>query len=215
MHIVKLSESLQYNFLNDWVLEQLLKDNPVLFMRRMSGYVQMARPMIQTPKEFVNMPFILPLFGESEQIMDGVLDEWHTGQIDYEMVVVREIDANGDTLDYPAHVYNPLTGIITFYEIPNDGAIMSADFYSDGRFEIPVRFVPDDYIHLLRIAVLAVYDERFASSSLDRVQKPSDRTFTVGSEANWLRENAAKAGGIRALLNSEGEKIEQRMTLRR
>jgi hypothetical protein len=88
------------------------------------------------------------------------------------------------------------------------------DAYTDGWFDVPDDFAfKDDLVHLMRIAMLVVWEERFTGNALDRVSKVSDRTASFHSEGNWVKQNEVRAQGAKAWLTSEMNKVQDKMTL--
>ena len=211
---IMMADVYAFSLINDFEIEKMLNENPALYLRRMYGYLSIAINLIHTPIMYTNPKIDPPLFADLTIEMDGTTNIWTTNHFNFELAVVTQVDEDGNILDKPDVVYDPITGIITFSVTPDAGMVMMVDFYCDGIIELGENAVnEEDYKHLLRHAMLVAWNNRFTSSALDRVQKPSDRTFSVASEANWLRENSNEARRSMEMLNTEMIRVEQKIVL--
>lgn len=204
-------------FIDDVRLQEAAADNPALFFRRMSLYVDMAIPMLSRPPELLSWlqcGMTPPTYGDYEWVADQTSTttetEVSTGMIGYELFscVARQTDLAGNvtTTQYLEASYNAETGVVTFPQQNMAGVSYDMDFYTDGTFS---NTLTATQIRLLGLATACVWDERFSRNWLNIQMKIHDQSFMTANESSYMREATSRAKVNRALFNDELRKYEQ------
>lgn len=203
--------------IDDVRLSDQMGQNPALFFRRMSLYMDLALPILSRPPEldaFLKEGLAKPDYGDvtwistEESLTAEVTVE--TGMTGYELFScsLRTEDESGVvTLTLvPEVTYDPETGNVVFPMQDEAGLEYTLDFYTDGSFG---NDLTEAQKRLTGLAVGIVWDERFSRNWLNIQQKVKDSSFDTVNESNYMREVQNRLVTNRGLLNDELRKYEQ------
>lgn len=205
--------------IDDVRLTDQMQENPALFLRRMSLYMDLAIPMLSRPpsldallKEGLEKPdygdvtwVSTPESKHEETVVD-------TGMIGYELFScsLRTSDSAGVITATPVTdvTYNSETGEVTFPVQQSAKLEYSLDFYTDGSFGADLT---EAQKRLLGLCIGIVWDERFSRNWLNLQAKVKDSSFDTVNESNYMREVQSRLSVNRHLLNDELRRYEQDM----
>ena len=204
--------------IDDVRLSDQMGEDPALFFRRMSLYMDLALPLLSRPPEldaYLKYQLTKPSYADltwvsTEESMEGETTV-ETEQVGFELFscMLRTVDDDGGlvTVTPVSDVtYDPETGAVTFPTQSEAGLEYSIDFYTDGSFYYDLT---DAQKRLLGMAMGIVWDERFSRNWLNIQQKVKDSSFDTVNESNYMREVQSRLVTNRGLLNDELRKYEQ------
>ena len=205
--------------IDDVRLTDQMGENPALFLRRMSLYMDLAIPMLSRPpsldailKEGLEKPDYGDVTWISTQESTQQVTIINTGMIGYELFScsLRTSDDAGVITAKPiANVtYDSETGAVTFPVQQSANLEYSLDFYTDGSFGVDLT---EAQKRLLGLSIGIVWDERFSRNWLNIQQKVKDSSFDTVNESNYMREVQSRLSVNRHLLNDELRRYEQDM----
>lgn len=203
--------------IDDVRLTDQMEDNPALFFRRMSLYVDLALPMLSRPPELyalLKTGLEKPMYDDADWVSDEesltqetVIDTEMPG---YELFSCseRQVDESGVVTATPVTdvTYDKETGEVTFPIQEETGIEYILDFYTDGEFSTDLT---EAQKRLVGLAMGVVWDERFSRNWLNIQQKVHDSSFDTVNESNYMRETNSRLRENRAMLNDELRKYEQ------
>lgn len=201
--------------INDIRLQKDAKENPALFLRRMSLYMKNAIPLFSDPpEEQAWLSATEPAFADASWVSSGSEEE-ETVTTEYRgfdlMSVVQEQTARtGELLllPYTEAAYDPETGVVTFPGGIPEGTIFRMDFYTDGSFANDLSLAEK---RILGKCMALVWEERFSGDWLNMQPKVNDKSFNVGSEANHIRSMTERGKALRAELYAEISRYAQNL----
>lgn len=201
--------------IDDVRLTDQMQENPALFLRRMSLYLDLAIPMLSRPKELWVLvdKATKPEYDDTSWVstdesttQETVVDTGFTG---YELFscAIREVDESGVVTATPyTATYDPDTGMVTFPIQEKAGVEYVMDFYTDGEFRYDLTNAQK---RLLGMAVGVMWDQRFARNWLSITMKIKDSSFETVNESNYMREAQARLQNNINLFNDELRRYEQ------
>lgn len=203
--------------IDDVRLTDQMEENPALFFRRMSLYVDLAIPSLSRPPELDTLlknQLQKPIYGDETWIstQESTTQQTviSTGFLNYELFScsLRTVDSSGvvTATPEPDVIYNAETGEVTFPIQTSAGLEYSLDFYTDGSFSTDLT---EAQKRLLGMAIGVVWDERFSRSWLNIQMKIKDSSFDTVNESNYMREVQSRLVTNRKLLNDELRRYEQ------
>lgn len=205
--------------INDIRLDELLKENPALLLRKMWLYVKNAVPYFSAPPQMREwLRYTAPRFDSHEwtAMASAAESVVETGRCGFSLMSVSKIwrGADGTVLSCPYHgaQYDAQTGNVTFPAGIADGTQFSMDFYADGYFE---NALGSEELRILGKCTALVWYERFSADWLNMQPKINDKSFSTGSEANHTNAQTARVNAFRAALNDEIHRYEQNAEYRR
>lgn len=199
--------------IDDIRLNEILRENPAAFYRKMCGYIDMAMPMLSRPPELyshIAKGYAEAQFADAEWIStqasmsdEMILETELTG---YDFIGVTAIGTDGKTVYfYQDAQYNPETGEITFPIQAESGITYDIDFYKDGSFEDLTPAME----RLFALAITVVWDERLDHNWLNLTPKIKDASFETINESNYMDKLTARTKENRAAFYEELRKYEQ------
>lgn len=204
--------------INDVRLEQQLQQNAALFFRRMWLYVKNGVPLFNNPPEMrERLAYTAPLFADYEWIGAASAQPTvvSTNCVGYELMSVQVNeqmpDGNIVSTPYTEATYDSETGDVTFPDGIADGTVFQLDFYTDGQFENELN---EEEKRILAICVALVWYERFSNDWLNMQPKIASKSFSVGSESNYIRAMTERDRSRRAYLFAEMNKYAQNVAYR-
>jgi len=202
--------------IDDVRLGAALAESAPRFLRKMALYMDLALPMLNRPPELYSRlqgGLVRPAFDSMDWVSteestheETVVD---TGKLGYQLFsCLRREEEAGQVVLVPAPQvsYNPETGEATFPIQPEAGVGYELDFYTDGHFAGELTAAQK---RLAALAVACVWDERFSRNWLNLQPKIKDSSFSVVSEASYMRAAAERLGRNRAAFFDELNKYEQ------
>lgn len=205
--------------INDIRLDELLKENPALLLRKMWLYVKNAVPYFNNPPQMREwLRYTAPKFDSYEWTAEASASESvvETGLTGFSLMSVSKIwiGSDGAVLSCPYYEanYDAETGNVTFPPGIADGTQFSVDFYADGSFENDLG--PEE-LRILGKCVALVWYEHFAADWLNMQPKITDKSFSTGSEANHTNAQTTRVNAYRAALNDEIRRYAQNVEYRR
>lgn len=203
--------------IDDVRLSDQLGQNPALFFRRMSLYMNLALPILSRPPEldsFLKEGLEKPDYTDSVWISTEestsqitVVDTGLTGYELFSCSLRTQDDSGVVTMTaQPDVTYDPETGHVTFPGQIEAGLEYSLDFYTDGQFG---NDLTESQKRLVGLAIGIMWDERFSRNWLNLQAKVKDSSFDTVNESNYMREVQSRLVTNRGLLNDELRKYEQ------
>lgn len=203
--------------IDDVRLTDQMGENPALFLRRMSLYMDLALPILSRPPAldvFLKYDLQKPSYADSTWVSTQESTEGNssvdTGNTGYELFScsLRTVDDAGvvTLTAYNDAAYDDETGYVTFPQQSAEGLEYTMDFYSDGSFG---NDLTEAQKRLVGMAIAIEWDERFSRNWLAITQKIKDSTFNTVNESNYMREVQTRLVTNRKLLNDELRKYEQ------
>lgn len=199
--------------IDDVRLTQQLSQNPALFYRRMSGYVDLAVPMLSSPPElytYIAEGFEPPQFADSvwvstEESMSEVT-EVDTGITGFDLCSVSVYSTDGKQVAaYTEAQYDAETGIVTFPIQSAEGIVYDIDFYKDGT----VADLTPQMMRLFALAVAVMWNERLDNNWLNIQPKIKDSSFETINESNYIDKMTLRGREKRREFTDELKKFEQ------
>lgn len=203
--------------IDDVRLTDQMDENPALFFRRMSLYVNLALPNLSRPPEldaYLKYDLVQPVYADTtwvstEDSLEGntVLATEYIG-FDLFSCSLRTVDDAGlvTLTNIPNVSYDSETGEVTLPQQESVGLEYILDFYTDGSFG---NELTEAQKRLVGMAIAIVWDERFSRNWLNLQQKIKDSSFDTVNESNYMREVQSRLVTNRGLLNDELRKYEQ------
>lgn len=202
--------------IDDVRLGEALAESPPRFLRKMALYMDLALPMLNRPPELysrIQGGLARPAFDSMDWVSTPESTQGETavdtGKPGYQLFsCLRREEEAGEVVLVPAPqvAYNSETGEVTFPIQPEAGIVYELDFYTDGHFA--GELTPAQK-RLAALAVACVWDERFSRNWLNLQPKIKDSSFSVGSEATYMRAAAERLERNRAAFFDELNKYEQ------
>ena len=203
--------------IDDVRLTDQMSENPALFLRRMSMYMDLAIPMVSRPPElgeYLNYQIEKPTYADAVWVSTDESTESQTtvstGMTGYELFScsLREVDSAGvATYTLATDVtYDAETGEVIFPVQSSANLEYTLDFYTDGSFYYDLT---DSQKRIIGLAIGVVWDERFSRNWLQVSMKIKDSSFDTVNESNYMREVQNRLFMNRHLLNDELRKYEQ------
>lgn len=204
---------LAMTIIDDVRLTQQLGENPALFYRRMSGYVNLAIPMLSSPPElysFITGNYTAPTYTDSTWIStEASLEaavEYDTGNIGYDVCSVSVYSEDGQTVTpYTEAEYDSETGIVTFPIQTAEDITYELDFYKDGS----VADLTPQMMRLFALAIVVMWNERLDNNWLNIQPKIKDSSFSTINESNYIDKMTARSKEKRLEFTDELKKFEQ------
>lgn len=199
--------------IDDVRLTQQLAQNPALFYRRMSGYVDLAVPMLSSPPElytYVTGELVEPQFADAVWVSTEESTEEETIYVTdftgYDICCVSVRSADGKQLTpYTEAAYDEQTGTITFPQQTEEGIVYDIDFYKDGS----VAELTPQMLRLFALAVAVMWNERLDNNWLNIQPKIKDSSFETINESNYIDKMTYRAKEKRLEFTDELKKFEQ------
>ena len=203
--------------IDDVRLTDQMDENPALFFRRMSLYVNIALPNLSRPPEldaYLKYGLTQPEYDDTswtstEDSTEGntVVSTGITGYELFSCSLRTTSDSGLVTLTSVSDVeYDSDTGEVTFPVQSAEGLEYILDFYNDGSFG---NDLTEAQKRLVGMPIAIVWDERFSRNWLNIQQKIHDSNFDTVNESNYMREVQSRLVTNRGLLNDEIRKYEQ------
>ena len=203
--------------IDDVRLTDQLGQNPALFFRRMSLYMDLALPILSRPPEldaYLKYGLEKPSYDDYTWVSDAqslntptVVSTGMTGYELFSCSLRTQDDSGLVTLTPVATVtYDAETGDVTFPVQDKEGLEYTLDFYTDGSFYYDLT---EAQKRLVGMAVGIMWDERFSRNWLNLQAKVKDSSFDTVNESNYMREVQSRLKVNRNLLNDELRKYEQ------
>lgn len=199
--------------IDDIRLNEMLRENPAAFYRKMCGYIDIAMPMLSRPPELykhITKGYTASQFEDAAWVSTeaSLTDETilETGLTGYDFMGVTSISADGTNVDsYSEATYDPETGEVTFPIQTEAGITYDIDFYKDGSFE---NLTPT-MERLFVLAIAIVWDERLNHNWLNLTPKIKDSSFETLNESNYMEKLTIRMKENRAAFYEELRKYEQ------
>ena len=203
--------------IDDVRLTDQMGQNPALFFRRMSLYMDLALPILSRPPEldaYLKYGLEKPNYGDYAWVSDAqslnTTTTVSTGMTGYELFScsLRTVEDSGIVNLTPVSgvTYDPETGDVVFPTQSAEGLEYTMDFYTDGSFFYDLT---EAQKRLIGLAIGIMWDERFSRNWLNIQQKVKDSSFDTVNESNYMREVQSRLKVNRNLLNDELRKYEQ------
>lgn len=197
-------------YIDDIRIKESLEENPALFFRRMSAYVENALPMMSRPPEllsYLQTDMVKPEYEDyswKPVIGDREIDTGITG---YELVSITVQYEDGTTYEaLTDFTYDEKTGkIVLDSPAKKEEESYDIDFYKDGSFQD----LTPSMTRLFSLAIAIVWDERFSRNWLNLQPKIKDASFETINEANYMDKVTVRMKENRASFNDELRKYEQ------
>ena len=199
--------------IDDIRLTQQLAQNPVLFYRKMMGYVELAIPMLSSPPElytYITSEYEAAEFTEAawvstEESLAAETDV-ETGKIGYDLCSVMVNKGDGKPpVPYTEAEYDSETGIVTFPVQTVSGLVYDIDFFKDGS----VADLTPQMMRLFALAISVMWNERLDNDWLDITPKIKDSSFSTINESNYIDKMTARNKEKRRVFTDELKKFEQ------
>lgn len=199
--------------IDDTRLSSEIVENPALFFRRMSVFVNVAIPMLDRPPaltRYLEDGLTPAEYSDFYWTSDGTRTVVETGQIGYDLMScqINQTAKDGTVFSeaYTSVEYDSETGNVTFPESVGAGIELQMDFYKDGSFaqDLTVRIK-----RLIGLAIAILWDERFTRNWLNMQQKIHDKSFDTVNEGTYTRETQNRLDKNRSDFYSQLRKYEQ------
>lgn len=199
--------------IDDVRLTQQLAQNPALFYRRMSGYVDLAVPMLSSPPElytYITGNLVEPQFADTVWVSTQESTEGETIYVTdytgYDICSVSVYGADGKQITpYREATYDEQTGAITFPQQTEAGIVYDIDFYKDGS----VAELTPQMLRLFALAVAVMWNERLDNNWLNIQPKIKDSSFETINESNYIDKMTYRSKEKRLEFTDELKKFEQ------
>lgn len=189
--------------IEDVRLDNLMSENPALFLRRVWDYLRNAIPLFTSPMGIQSKlnDYTEPVFSDATFETDGETTAFvGTPEMEYVVVTVddsvvasiettTEATANGVT-------YNYETGEITFDVAPQAGTIY-VDYYTDGYFNSELN---TQELYILGVCFRVVWFNKIANTFLRTTPKIKDKNFNMDSSWGMEQADTAKLRAMRSEL---------------
>lgn len=216
-------------YVDDIRLEELAVDNPPLYARKMSAYLNVAIPLFNKPAEV--LPYLVgdkndPKYVEAkydnaqytltETITSSKVVSLGDEYVGYELFSAHVLtrDASGNVVSLPAAEceYDKTTGNVTINATADNpiekGVVFDFDFYTDGYFE---NDLPIEMKNILGMCFQVVWQDRFNTDWLSNVAKVEDKSFYEQNRARKMDADTARLNQLRRKLAEEMRQYEQNL----
>lgn len=194
--------------------QRQLANNPALFYRRYSGYVEAALPLLNRPPELythLRDNVVYSSYADEAWISTSASTasktDVSTSAVGYDLCSVVAMSDDGTYEEpYTDFTYDPDTGVVTFGIQEAEGISYDINFYNDGFIS---QTLTPAQLRLFALAVSVVWNERFTNNWLNLQPKIKDSVFETVNESNYMEKLTARAVQNRQAFQDELKKYEQ------
>lgn len=220
MAVTNFLDVYEYAFteIEDVRLDNLMSENPALFLRRCWDYLKNGIALFTAPKGIQDKlnDYVMPQFATSSFTGDGATTtfsgvssmEYSTVLVGKSIVAVLSASAEAPEVSQNGVTYNFETGNITFDDAPESGAKIQVDFYTDGYFNNALN---KEEQAILAKCFSVVWFNQVANTFLRTTPKIKDKNFNTDSSFGVEQADTAKLRAMRIELQDMMSDYEQAM----